>query len=226
MSYRPLAGIRVLDISRLYPGALTTQKLADLGADVVKIEEPGRGDYLRTIPPLVEGRGILHLVLDRGKRSVAARPEAARGRGRVPAARRGHRCARRERTARSVRRDGNRLRRPTQALSATGRLLGLWFRADGPAGAGSLPRDEHGRPGGRSHRRRLEGAEALRRARLFARGRAGSRQRRARHRGGGLRGQEHRRGGLDRRLLLGRSPRDSAAAGRELPGRRRVPRPP
>ena len=71
MSYRPLAGIRVLDISRLYPGALTTQKLADLGADVVKIEEPGRGDYLRTIPPLVEGRGILHLVLDRGKRSVA-----------------------------------------------------------------------------------------------------------------------------------------------------------
>ncbi len=70
MSYRPLAGIRVLDISRLYPGALTTQKLADLGADVVKIEEPGRGDYLRTIPPLVDGKGILHLVLDRGKRSV------------------------------------------------------------------------------------------------------------------------------------------------------------
>jgi crotonobetainyl-CoA:carnitine CoA-transferase CaiB-like acyl-CoA transferase len=71
MAYRPLEGIRVLDISRLYNGALATLKLADLGADVVKVEEPGRGDYMRTIPPLVAGEGALHLLCNRGKRSVA-----------------------------------------------------------------------------------------------------------------------------------------------------------
>jgi len=71
MRYRPLEGIRILDISRLYPGALATKKLADLGADVVKVEEPGRGDYIRTIPPLVGGKGVLHMLLDPGKRSVA-----------------------------------------------------------------------------------------------------------------------------------------------------------
>lgn len=69
--FRPLEGVRVLDLSRLYPGALATLKLADLGAEVVKVEEPGRGDYLRTIPPVVGGRGILHLLCDRGKRSIA-----------------------------------------------------------------------------------------------------------------------------------------------------------
>ncbi|MEX2558195.1 MAG: CoA transferase [Actinomycetota bacterium] len=71
MGYAPLAGIRILDISRLYPGALTTVKLADLGADVVKVEEPNRGDYLRTIPPLIGGEGVIHLLCNRGKRSVA-----------------------------------------------------------------------------------------------------------------------------------------------------------
>jgi alpha-methylacyl-CoA racemase len=70
VTFRPLEGTRVLDISRLYPGALATLKLADLGADVVKVEEPGRGDYMRTIPPLINGEGVLHLLLDRGKRSV------------------------------------------------------------------------------------------------------------------------------------------------------------
>ena len=71
MPHRPLEGVRVLDISRLYPGALATKRLADMGADVVKVEEPGRGDYIRTIPPLVDGRGVLHMLLDPGKRSVA-----------------------------------------------------------------------------------------------------------------------------------------------------------
>lgn len=71
MGYLPLAGVRVLDLTRLIPGALATRKLADLGADVVKIEEPATGDYLRAIPPFVGGRSLMYDLLNRSKRSVA-----------------------------------------------------------------------------------------------------------------------------------------------------------
>lgn len=72
MSYQPLAGVRVLDLTRLLPGAIAARKLAYLGADVVKIEEPDRGDYLRTIPPMYdEEESFMHKLLNRGKRSVA-----------------------------------------------------------------------------------------------------------------------------------------------------------
>lgn len=67
----PLEGVRVLDLTRLLPGNYCTLLLADLGADVVKIEEPGRGDYIRLAPPLVAGQGAAHRALNRGKRSVA-----------------------------------------------------------------------------------------------------------------------------------------------------------
>lgn len=67
---KPLHGIRVLDLTRLLPGAFCTQLLADLGADVVKIEEPGRGDYMRWTPPLVDGQSALFEALNREKRSV------------------------------------------------------------------------------------------------------------------------------------------------------------
>ena len=66
----PLETIRVIDLTRLLPGAHCTLLLADLGADVVKVEEPGRGDRLRETPPLVDGHGALHLAMNRGKRSV------------------------------------------------------------------------------------------------------------------------------------------------------------
>ena len=66
----PLAGVRVLDLTRLLPGGYATLLLADLGAVVVKVEEPGRGDYLRWIPPLVDGQSAGHRALNRGKRSV------------------------------------------------------------------------------------------------------------------------------------------------------------
>jgi crotonobetainyl-CoA:carnitine CoA-transferase CaiB-like acyl-CoA transferase len=67
----PLAGLRVLDLTRLLPGGYATRVLADLGADVVKVEEPGRGDYLRWMPPFAStGEGAMHLALNRGKRSV------------------------------------------------------------------------------------------------------------------------------------------------------------
>lgn len=83
MSFEPLAGVRVLDLSRLYPGGLATAKLVALGADVVKVEEPGRGDYMRTIPPVVEGRGVLHWLCDRGKGSVELDVKTDEGRRRL-----------------------------------------------------------------------------------------------------------------------------------------------
>jgi alpha-methylacyl-CoA racemase len=68
--YRPLQGMRVLDLARLIPGDLATRKLAELGADVVKFEAPPQGDYLRANPPFHHGRSVKHLLLNRGKRSV------------------------------------------------------------------------------------------------------------------------------------------------------------
>ncbi|MGO8950697.1 MAG: CaiB/BaiF CoA transferase family protein [Ktedonobacterales bacterium] len=67
----PLSNLRVLDLSRLLPGGYATQMLTDLGADVLKIEEPGVGDYARTMPPLVNGVGTAFFALNRGKRSAA-----------------------------------------------------------------------------------------------------------------------------------------------------------
>lgn len=67
--YSLLEGVRVLDISRLIPGAYATAKLADLGADVIKIEQAPKGDYMRSQPPLVGDMSILYLALNRNKRS-------------------------------------------------------------------------------------------------------------------------------------------------------------
>ena len=68
----PLAGLRVLDLSRLLPGGYASMVLADLGADVVKVEHPHGGDGLRLAPPYDDdGTGALHLALGRGKRSIA-----------------------------------------------------------------------------------------------------------------------------------------------------------
>ncbi len=51
----PLAGVRVLDLSRLIPGPFASLVLADLGAQVDKVEDLGAGDYLRHMPPQVGG---------------------------------------------------------------------------------------------------------------------------------------------------------------------------
>jgi crotonobetainyl-CoA:carnitine CoA-transferase CaiB-like acyl-CoA transferase len=67
----PLAGIRILDLTRLLPGAFATLMLAELGAEVIKIEDPAGGDPMRHLPPLLNGRGIYDLLLGRGKKSVA-----------------------------------------------------------------------------------------------------------------------------------------------------------
>ncbi|HEU0035375.1 MAG TPA: CaiB/BaiF CoA-transferase family protein [Kofleriaceae bacterium] len=66
-----LSGIRVLDLSRLLPGPFLTMVLADLGADVVKVEDPRVGDYLRAFPPAKGGISGRFLAVNRGKRSLA-----------------------------------------------------------------------------------------------------------------------------------------------------------
>jgi alpha-methylacyl-CoA racemase len=66
-----LTGIRVLDLTRLLPGPFLTMVLADMGADVVKIEDPRIGDYLRAIPPAKGGMAGRFLAVNRGKRSLA-----------------------------------------------------------------------------------------------------------------------------------------------------------
>jgi len=70
-----LDGLRVLDLSRLLPGGFCSLLLADLGADVIKVEDTGMGDYLRWAEPRYEGAdpsagGAMFLSLNRGKRSV------------------------------------------------------------------------------------------------------------------------------------------------------------
>ena len=81
MSDPPLAGLRVLDLSRLLPGGYATLLLADLGADVLKIEEPGRGDGSRWLPPFGPGgESGAHMALNRGKRSLCLDLRDERGR--------------------------------------------------------------------------------------------------------------------------------------------------
>jgi len=74
----PLAGIRILDLSRLLPGPYLTQLLADLGAEVIKVETPRLGDYSRHAPPAM-GLGGLFEALNGGKKSVALNYRNRRG---------------------------------------------------------------------------------------------------------------------------------------------------
>lgn len=75
MSGLPFEGLRVLDLSRLLPGGFCSLLLADFGADVIKVEDTGMGDYIRWSPPHFEGaeetaKSSLFLSLNRNKRSV------------------------------------------------------------------------------------------------------------------------------------------------------------
>jgi len=65
-----LAGLRVLDLTRYIPGPYCTQLLGDLGADVIKVEEPPLGDATRLVPPAVGEDSAVHAALNRSKRSV------------------------------------------------------------------------------------------------------------------------------------------------------------
>ena len=78
MSVAPLAGVRIIDCSILGPGALAMH-LADLGAEVIKVEPPG-GDPLRhTTWPMVDGVSLMHLHVNRTKRSIGIDLRTAAG---------------------------------------------------------------------------------------------------------------------------------------------------
>ncbi|MEA1959867.1 MAG: CoA transferase [Bacillota bacterium] len=66
----PLAGIRVLDLSRFFAGPFCTQILADYGAEVIKVEDPVMGDPGRWVPPIIEGQSALFFTVNRNKKSV------------------------------------------------------------------------------------------------------------------------------------------------------------
>lgn len=80
----PLAGLRVLDLSRLLPGGLCTLMLADLGAEVVKLEDTGAGDYIRWAPPHHDGlpasaSSAMYQALNRNKKSIRVNLKSEEG---------------------------------------------------------------------------------------------------------------------------------------------------
>ena len=81
----PLAGLMILDLTRLLPGPAATMHLADLGADVIKVEDIGDGDYMRAFPPQVANEAgtpinAIFEAVNRGKRSIAVDLKRAEGR--------------------------------------------------------------------------------------------------------------------------------------------------
>ena len=87
MADLPLSDIRVLDLTRLLPGGFCSLLLADLGADVLKVEDTGMGDYVRWAPPYYGEdsmadsgtRSAMYLSLNRGKRSIRLNLKSERG---------------------------------------------------------------------------------------------------------------------------------------------------
>jgi len=77
---RPLEGITVLDLTRLLPGPYGTMLLGDLGAEVIKVEEPEQGDYARWYPPHINQVGSRHLLLNRSKKSITLNLKNPEGR--------------------------------------------------------------------------------------------------------------------------------------------------
>ena len=65
-----LEGIRILDLTRVLAGPYATMILADLGAEVIKLEMPGHGDDARAFPPHVAGESAYFMSLNRNKRSM------------------------------------------------------------------------------------------------------------------------------------------------------------
>jgi len=82
----PLAGIRVLDFTRVVAGPYCTMLLGDFGAEIIKVEEPSGGDELRALgPPFIAGESVFFLSLNRNKKSVTVDLKDAENRDRIRA---------------------------------------------------------------------------------------------------------------------------------------------
>lgn len=79
MNPKPLCGVRVLDLTRLLPGPLATLHLADLGADVIKVEDTGAGDYARDAYPRHGDMSYYFKIINRNKRSLRLDLKQAQG---------------------------------------------------------------------------------------------------------------------------------------------------
>jgi crotonobetainyl-CoA:carnitine CoA-transferase CaiB-like acyl-CoA transferase len=77
---RPLSRVRVLDLTRVLAGPFCSMILGDMGAEVIKIEEPGKGDDTRSWPPFVNGEATYFLSVNRNKQSVTLNLKAPEGR--------------------------------------------------------------------------------------------------------------------------------------------------
>ncbi|MEM1537732.1 MAG: CaiB/BaiF CoA-transferase family protein [Candidatus Nezhaarchaeales archaeon] len=75
-----LEGLRIIDLTRMLPGGYCTLLLADLGAEVIKVEEPGVGDPARVMPPFFKGEGGHHLIINRNKKSLTLNLKSEMGR--------------------------------------------------------------------------------------------------------------------------------------------------
>lgn len=75
----PLVGLRILDLTRLLPGPLATMMMADMGAEVIKIEDPDDPDYIRNFPPMVGKDSAFYLSLNRSKRSLSLNMRSEEG---------------------------------------------------------------------------------------------------------------------------------------------------
>ena len=75
----PLSGLRILDLTRVLAGPYTTMILADLGAEVIKIEQPGIGDESRNFGPFKNGFSLYFMSINRGKKSITLNLKSDRG---------------------------------------------------------------------------------------------------------------------------------------------------
>src|SRR4029453_1489099 len=76
----PLAGVRVLDLTRVLAGPFCAIMLGDMGSEGIKVEEPGKGDDTRSWPPFVEGESTYFMSVNRNKKSMTLNLKAPEGR--------------------------------------------------------------------------------------------------------------------------------------------------
>src|SRR6516162_1933231 len=75
----PLEGVRVIELAQIYAGPYCGLQLAHFGAEVIKVEPPGEGEFLRMRPPVTRGANSNYLMLNPGKRSIALNLKESRG---------------------------------------------------------------------------------------------------------------------------------------------------